>query len=243
MRPFSKLGRQDLLKRFGEDCISGADNMICVLSSSEKQDAASEALSIALKPIVQTIGRPDSELGASLYVGVFLAHAAALYEGQVRLGTQFPLQSVHGNGVVDYIIAEATKDALCGIVEVKHTDVRGGVSQNAFQLHAAIMKRIRQEGTQNRTSYTMYGIVTNLADWILVECTVFVGDDSAVERTMFKTQRFPSVFDLDDWEVYSKKVLSFLHWALGNMVSDSIHQVKRIKTHNNNSASNHICAP
>lgn len=87
----------------------------------------------------------QKEQGTTLYLCLFIAHAVALCGVKGKATPEYDLRSQHKNGSVDYSILSTTDDKLVlGVIEVKYRDVQSGITQNAFQLHAALMNRNRK---------------------------------------------------------------------------------------------------
>ncbi|KAG0196207.1 hypothetical protein BGX28_010424 [Mortierella sp. GBA30] len=234
-KAFSHLNDNDLANRFGEDSVTikaGSLNESPLDTAEQKQ--ALENLLLSLEAMIVTFGKPQKEKGTTLYVGLFIAHAVALYGGKIKATPEYGLRSQHGNGSVDYSIQSSTGDKLVlGVIEVKYQDVQSGITQNAFQLHAALTNRTRQfDGA--RTSVKAYGIVTTLLTWTFMECTIPIDPTGSLGTPTFVTEEYPVALMVnaqqDEWKSQVKRIFGFLVWVLDTML-DSSHAIsKKAKT-------------
>ncbi|KAF9387793.1 hypothetical protein CPB97_002026 [Podila verticillata] len=100
------------------------------------------------KKLMRTAKRIDHYLSTTLisediYVIIEKIDPSAVSKDKAT--PEYDLRSQHKNGSVDYSILSTTDDKLVlGVIEVKYRDVQSGITQNAFQLHAALMNRNRK---------------------------------------------------------------------------------------------------
>ncbi|KAG0249013.1 hypothetical protein BG011_009675, partial [Mortierella polycephala] len=189
---------------------------------TKEQKQARGNLWNTLEMLNNSIGIPESEADASMYVACFVGFAIQLYKGNLRMTQQKELKGRRGHGPVDYALVSTNSNKLIlGVVEVKFCDMNQGLAQNVVQLESALTERWRtlNNAPGNTTNMNSYGIVTTASLWTFVQCTLSPSDDPTVSFPTFHYSRLPVTYSITggNWRSEAEDIFKRILWLVDAM--------------------------